>query len=134
MKKIGFILFALVLSTNYMLAQTPGANKNTPRAVFAKEVHDFGKVDESAGTVSTEFSFKNVGKAPLLLQRVQASCGCTTPEYTNEPILPGKTGTIKVTYSTVGRIGVFNKEVTVFTNVPDTIYKVHIKGEVIRKR
>lgn len=78
---------------------------------------------ESAGTVSTEFTF-NTGKAPLIIQRVRASCGCTTPEYTNEPILPRKTGTIKVTYSTTGRPGVFNKDVTIFTNVPDTVYKV----------
>lgn len=134
MKKIGFILFALVLSTNFMLAQATGVNKNAPKAEFAKEVHDFGKVEESAGTVTTEFTFKNTGKAPLIIQRVQASCGCTTPEYTNEPILPGKTGIIKVTYSTVGRPGVFNKDVTIFTNVPDAIYKVHIKGEVVRKK
>lgn len=117
-----------------MLAQTTAAIKNAPKAEFAKEVHDFGKVEESAGTVSTEFTFKNVGKSPLIIQRVQASCGCTTPEYTNEPVLPGKTGVIKVTYSTVGRPGVFNKDVTVFTNVPDAVYKVHIKGEVIRKK
>jgi hypothetical protein len=134
MKKIGFILFALVLSTNFMLAQTANANKNTPKAEFAKEVHDFGKVEESAGTISTEFTFKNVGNAPLIIQRVQASCGCTTPEYTNEPVLPGKTGTIKVTYSTTGRPGALDKDVTIFTNVPDTIYKVHIKGEVIRNK
>ncbi len=134
MKKIGFILFALVLSTNFIFAQATGVNKNAPKAEFVKEVHDFGKVEESAGTVTTEFKFKNTGKAPLIIQRVQASCGCTTPEYTNEPILPGKTGTIKVTYSTVGRPGVFNKDVTIFTNVPDAIYKVHIKGEVIRKK
>ena len=134
MKKIGFILFALVLSTNFMLAQATGVNKNAPKAEFVKETHDFGKVEESAGTVTTEFKFKNTGKAPLIIQRVQASCGCTTPEYTNEPILPGKTGTIKVTYSTVGRPGVFNKDVTIFTNVPDAIYKVHIKGEVVRKK
>ena len=134
MKKIGFILFALVLSTNFMLAQATGFNKNTPKAEFTKEIHDFGKIEESAGTVSTEFTFKNTGKAPLIIQRVQASCGCTTPEYTNEPILPGKTGTIKVTYSTTGRPGVFNKDVTIFTNVPDTVYKVKIKGEVIRKK
>lgn len=134
MKKIGFILLALVLSTSFMLAQATGVNKNTPKAEFSKEIHDFGKVEESAGTVTTEFTFKNTGNAPLIIQRVQASCGCTTPEYTNEPILPGKTGTIKVTYSTVGRVGVFNKDVTVFTNVPDTVYKVKIKGEVTRKR
>lgn len=133
MKKIGFILLALVLSTSFMLAQTNSNNK-APKAEFVNNSHNFGKVEESAGTISTVFTFKNVGKAPLLIQRVQTTCGCTTPEYTNEPILPGKTGTIKVTYSTIGRPGTFDKDVTVFTNVPDEIYKVNIKGEVVRKK
>lgn len=133
MKKIGFIMFMLVLSAGFAFAQTD-VNKKTPKAEFTKTVHDFGKIEESAGTVTTEFSFKNTGSAPLLLQRVQTSCGCTTPEYTNEPVLPGKTGKIKVTYSTIGRPGTFNKEVTIFTNVPDAIYKIYIKGEVIRKK
>jgi hypothetical protein len=131
MKKIGFILLALVLSTGFIMAQD---GSKAPKAVFTKDTHDFGKVDESAGTVTCEFIFKNEGTAPLIVQRVQTTCGCTTPDYTREPVLPGKTGTIKVTYSTTGRLGIFNKEITVFTNVPDSIYKVRIKGEVIRKR
>ena len=130
MKKIGFILMALVLSTGFIMAQDGKA----PKAVFTKDVHDFGKVEESAGTVTCEFAFKNEGTAPLIIQRVQTTCGCTTPDYTKEPVLPGKTGTIKVTYSTTGRPGIFSKEVTVFTNVPDAVYKVRIKGEVIRKK
>ncbi|MDR0824681.1 MAG: DUF1573 domain-containing protein [Prevotella sp.] len=131
MKKIGFILLALVLSTGFIMAQD---GSKAPKAVFAKDAHDFGKVDESAGTVTCEFVFKNEGTAPLIVQRVQTTCGCTTPDYTKEPVLPGKTGSIKVTYSTTGRLGIFNKEITVFTNVSDSIYKVRIKGEVIRKR
>lgn len=131
MKKIGFILLALVLSTSFIAAQKA---EKTAKATFSKDVHDFGKVDESVGSVTCEFSFKNTGNAPLIIQRVQTTCGCTTPDYTKEPVLPGKEGTIKVTYSTTGRVGVFDKKVTVFTNVPDSIYNLTIKGEVIRKR
>lgn len=130
MKKIGLILFALILSVGFIAAQN---GKKAPKVEFENSVHDFGKVAESAGTVSCEFTFKNVGTAPFLIQRVQASCGCTTPDYTNEPVLPGKTGKIKVTYSTTGRPGTFNKDITVFSNVPDSIYRLTIKGEVIRK-
>ena len=83
--------------------------------------------------MSFDFTFKNIGSAPLLIQRVQTTCGCTSPEYTNEPVLPGKEGKIKITYSTVGRIGTFDKDITVFTNVSDTIYRLSIKGEVLRK-
>lgn len=131
MKKIGFILFALVLSTSFLAAQN---GKKAPKATFKSDVHDFGKVEESAGSVSCEFTFKNDGDAPLIIQRVQTTCGCTTPDYTKEPILPGKEGKIKVTYSTSGRPGVFDKKVTIFSNVPDEVYILTIKGEVIRKR
>lgn len=130
MKKIGFILLALVLSTGFIVAQN---GQKAPKATFTKVEHDFGKVQESVGTVSCEFTFKNDGNAPFVIQRVQASCGCTTPEYTSEPVLPGKTGKIKVTYSTVGRPGTFDKKITVFSNVPDSVYTLTIKGEVLRK-
>ncbi|MBB4036004.1 hypothetical protein GGR21_001905 [Dysgonomonas hofstadii] len=130
MKKIGFILFVLLFSLGVATAQN---GKKSPNAVFEKSVHEFGKIAESAGTVSCEFKFKNTGDAPLIIQRVRTTCGCTTPDYTKEPILPGKDGKITVTYSTTGRPGTFNKEITIFTNVPDSIYKVYIKGEVIRK-
>lgn len=131
MKKIGFILFALILSVGFINAQN---GKKMPKVVFKNAVHDFGKVSEDAGTVSCEFSFKNQGDAPFIIQRVQTSCGCTTPDYTKEPVLPGKEGKIKVTYSTVGRPGTFNKDVTVFSNVADTIYRLNIKGEVLRRK
>jgi len=129
MKKIGIILFALVLSIGFVAAQN---GQKTPKATFVKTEHDFGKVAEKAGTVTYEFKFKNTGDAPLIIQRVGTTCGCTTPDYTKEPVLPGKEGTIKVTYSTTGRPGTFNKEITVFSNVPDSVYKLHIKGEVTR--
>lgn len=129
MKKISFILLALVLCTGLAFAQD---NSKKPKPVFPKTVYDFGKVSESLGTVSCEFPFKNEGDAPLIITRVQASCGCTTPDYTKEPILPGKTGVIKVNYSTTGRPGAFDKRVTVFTNVTDSVNILTIKGEVIK--
>lgn len=130
MKKIAFILFALVLSTGLIMAQDA---KKAPKVEFKKNTHDFGKVAESAKSISFNFTFKNIGSAPLLIQRVQTTCGCTSPEYTSEPVLPGKEGKIKITYSTVDRVGTFNKDITIFTNVPDTIYRLTIKGEVLRK-
>lgn len=129
MKKLSFILLALVLTTSVAFAQD---GKKAPKAVFSKVEHNFGKIAESLGTVTCEFTFKNEGNAPLIVQRVQASCGCTTPDYTKEPVLPGKEGKIKVTYSTTGRPGAFDKKVTVFSNVADDIYVLTIKGEVIR--
>lgn len=130
MKKIGFILLALVLSTSFTVAQN---GKKAAKAEFKKTVHDFGKVAESAESVSTIFTLKNVGDAPLIIQRVMTGCGCTALDYSDAPVLPGKERDIKITYSTVGRQGAFNREIRIFTNVPDSVYTVTIKGEVIRK-
>lgn len=132
MKKICFILFALVMSANIVSAQNEAQTKNGPKAEFESIEHNFGKVKESVGSVTCDFKFKNTGTEPIIIQRVQTTCGCTTPDYTKEPVLPGKEGVIKVTFTTTGRIGSFYKGITIFTNVPDEVYTVKIKGEVIQ--
>lgn len=131
MKKLSFIILTIVVALGFITVSAQ-QGKKAPKAQFDKNVHDFGKINESQKTATTIFTFKNVGDAPLIIQRAHASCGCTTPDYTKEPILPGKEGTITVTYSTVGRPGVFDKSITIFSNVPDSVYVLKIKGEVIR--
>src|SRR5438105_4406039 len=86
--------------------------------LFETDNHDFGNVPE--GTMATyEFKFKNTGNQPVVIANVQASCGCTTPDWTKTPVLPGKSGIIKAMYSSAGRPGVFNKTVTVTSNATD---------------
>lgn len=132
MKKLSFILLTMVLSIGFVMAQQN--KQENGNAKFTKTTHDFGKVAEEVGKVSCEFTFTNTGNTPILLQDIRTSCGCTTPSYTKDPILPGKTGTIKVSYSTTGRVGTFSKKVTVFTNEPSTVYALTIKGEVLPRR
>ncbi|MBC6611275.1 DUF1573 domain-containing protein [Hymenobacter sp. BT507] len=99
---------------------------------FQEELHDFGKVPE--GTVAThEFKFKNTGNQPLVIGNVQASCGCTTPEWTRTPILPGKMGVVKAMYSSAGRPGVFNKTISVTANTTAPTTVLTIKGTVLNK-
>jgi hypothetical protein len=129
MKKISIVLFFSIVLGSVAFSQS------VPKVEFKKNVHDFGTIKEEIGAVSTQFEFTNTGKSPLIIQRVSASCGCTTPSYTKEPILPGKSGKIDAKYSTVARPGTFNKTITVYTNVPDTVYVLSIKGNVTpRKR
>lgn len=129
MKKISVILFFSIVLSGFAFSQSG------PKMQFKKNVHDFGTIKEEIGAVSTQFEFANMGKSPLIIQRVSASCGCTTPSYTKEPILPGKSGKIDAKYSTTARPGTFNKTITVYTNVPDTVYVLSIKGNVTpRKR
>lgn len=102
-------------------AQNPDAIK------FDSEVHDFGTIPEGP-TAEYEFVFRNTGKEPIIIQKAQPSCGCTTPSYSKDPILPGKTGTIKAAYATQGRPNAFTKTITVQTNVGTKV--LTIKGNV----
>jgi hypothetical protein len=99
---------------------------------FETDSHDFGNVPE--GTMAThEFKFKNTGNQPVVIANVQASCGCTTPDWTKTPVLPGKSGIIKAMYSSAGRPGVFNKTVTVTSNASEPSKVLSIKGAVLTK-
>jgi hypothetical protein len=103
------------------------ANRTAEEMKFNNEVHDFGTIPEGPNA-EYEFTFKNTGKEPIIIQRAQASCGCTTPSYSKDPILPGKTGSIKASYGTQGRPNAFTKTITVFSNVGTKV--LTIKGNV----
>ena len=92
--------------------------------------HDFGVIKEADGKVSHTFVIKNEGEAPLVVTRVIASCGCTTPEWTKEPIAPGKTGDIKVTYNPAGRPGPFSRSISVKRKKKTGSFLLTIRGEV----
>ncbi len=96
---------------------------------FEKEVHDFGIVNEGDMAVY-EFVFKNIGDEPIIMTNVRASCGCTTPFFTKDPVMPGKEGKIKVQYNSSGRMGVFNKSITITSNAEPATKVVYIKGIV----
>ncbi|HOZ51746.1 MAG TPA: DUF1573 domain-containing protein [Chitinophagaceae bacterium] len=96
---------------------------------FTTEDHNFGNIPEGP-SVSYDFEFKNIGKEPIILSNVQASCGCTTPTWPKEPIAPGKSAKITATYSTQGRPGQFTKTVTVTSNVGSKVLKI---GGVVEK-
>ena len=98
---------------------------------FETETHDFGKVAQGV-PASYEFKFKNVGNQPVVISNVQASCGCTTPEWTNTPVLPGKSGFIKASYNAAA-MGAFNKSITVTSNASNGTQVLYIKGTVVDK-
>lgn len=124
MKRI--FLFAAILMSLTAMAQAPVIT-------FDKLTHNFGKINEADGRVTTVFEFTNEGMVPLVLSNVRASCGCTTPKWTREPIEPGQKGTITVTYNPNGRPGRFQKKVTVTSNATEPSVQLKIEGEVIPK-
>ena len=122
-----------ILTTLSMALVAVAVLAQQPVITFEKTEHDFGKINEGDGRVSVQFQFTNEGMTPLVLSNVRASCGCTTPTWTKEPVEPGQTGSITVTYNPNGRPGRFQKTVTVTSNASEPTKKVYIKGEVIPK-
>lgn len=121
MKRISFLSLLLVFFSQVVLAQG--------KFQFEREAHDFGRVVE--GDVPTyEFKFKNVGTAPITLEYVRPSCGCTSPEWSKEPVMPGDEGIIIVKYNSQGRMGMFNKTITITSNAEETSKVIRIQGVV----
>lgn len=127
MKRI--LLFLLALAPLFAMAKD---NKDVPVAKISEKVWDFGTVKENGGPVSHEFTVTNTGKAPLVIISATAACGCTKPSFSVEPIRPGKSGKIKVTYLPKGRPGEFAKNVKIRTNAPSAKkITVKITGTVV---
>ena len=98
--------------------------------VFEETIHEFGIVSEG-DKASHIFQFINDGTEPLILTNVKASCGCTTPKWPREPIMPGETGEVEAIYNSKGRPGKFNKAITITSNsTANPTVRVFIKGEV----
>ena len=99
------------------------------KITFDNKVINYGKVEKGANGTRV-FKFKNEGTEPLVLNSVRASCGCTTPKWTREPIAPGAEGEIQVKYDT-NRMGNFHKTVTVQSNATNQTVVLTIKGQVM---
>jgi hypothetical protein len=127
--KSTFIITLLSL----FVATTSIAQSNKAQIQFQKTVHNFGTINEADGEKFYSFKFKNGGKAPLIINNVKASCGCTTPEWTKAPIGPGKEGFIKVSFDPKNRPGPFNKSITITSNAEESSKILYIKGSVIAK-
>ncbi|HAA20033.1 MAG TPA: hypothetical protein DCR93_17140 [Cytophagales bacterium] len=103
-----------------------------PAIQWEETNHNFGEVIEGDQAVH-EFSFTNSGDQPLVISRVQASCGCTTPFWTREPVMPGEKGVIKASYNSKGRPGNFRKSITVTSNAATPTSAVFIQGVVVKR-
>lgn len=105
---------------------------NVPKYEFEKEEHDFGTITQGE-SVSYAFKFKNSGKGDLVIRSASGSCGCTVPEYPKDPIKPGQSGLINVTFNSEGKEGLQNKTVTLIANTIPNTYILSIKANVIKQ-
>ncbi len=118
-----FTLLVFCMAINAQYAQT--------KMKVSETEHDFGKFKEEAGRQTYDFIITNTGTDPLVIQNVVASCGCTTPEWTKQPIPAGGTGKVTAIYDPKDRPGIFNKTLSVYSNSKPEVVVLVIKGEVI---
>jgi hypothetical protein len=97
---------------------------------FAVKVHNFGDIVQNSGPQTYAFEFTNTGTEPVTIQSVSASCGCTTPGWTREPVAPGQKGEVKATYNPSSLMP-FDKTLTVHTSGVPAQIVLHIQGRVI---
>lgn len=102
---------------------------------FDKLTHNFGTFNEGDPSQKAVFTFTNVGDQPLVINQAVASCGCTVPNYTKQPIAPGQKGQISITYDGKGRFpGHFKKTVTVRTNGKVELTRLYVEGVMEEKK
>ncbi len=129
MKKLFFLMIVLAGVAVKGFGQTaPAQAADLAVATFDAQNFDFGKIKQGT-PVTHEFKFTNTGKVPMIITNVAASCGCTTPDWSKDPVPPGGKGFIKATYNAAS-VGAFNKAVTVTANIPNGTVQLFIKGEV----
>jgi hypothetical protein len=126
LKFICFVAFILSFTLNLSIKAQSVAQISSSELVY-----NFGNINEEDGLASHVFVVKNTGTGPLVITRITASCGCTQPEWSKEPIAAGKTGNVKVTYNPKGRPGPFYKTITIYSNGGKGFYNLAIKGNVI---
>ena len=132
MKQIRFIFISLlIICLGNVLAQE---TKEPPKSYFSlsQSLVDFGSVNLGA-TKTINVTFTNTGKKPLIIFNVYTNCGCTEVDFPKEPFAPGKSGTLKISYSATEGEGVFSKTITVNTNAKNKKENLKIEGIVVPK-
>jgi hypothetical protein len=102
---------------------------NAGKFEFDEETYDFGEIEEGP-IAQGKFTFKNVGKNPIIISDARGTCGCTIPMFSKKPVGPKEKGTIHVSYTTLGRVGPISKDVFVTSNAQQSYLKLHITGYV----
>jgi hypothetical protein len=132
MKQFLFVVALMLVATagfSQATAEAAAAPKaDMAIASFDGMTFDFGKIKQGV-PATHEFKFTNTGTVPLIITNVAPSCGCTTPDWSRDPILPGGQGFIKATFNAAS-VGAFNKSISVTANVDGGHIQLLIKGEV----
>ncbi|MDX5423549.1 MAG: DUF1573 domain-containing protein [Hymenobacteraceae bacterium] len=132
--------FAALVAGGAMAQEQPKAKAsapqeqavNGPAITFEESEYNFGDITQG-DVVEHTFKFKNTGTQPLVIDRVDVTCGCTTPAWTKEPVMPGKTGFVTAKYNSAGRLGQQKKAITVHSNAADGAKYIFIVTNIKEK-
>jgi hypothetical protein len=127
-EKMGAITNSTLIS-NPITADEAISPETAAKLEFEEEVFDFGDIVEG-DVVEHVFKFKNAGKSPLIISHAVGSCGCTVPEWPQEPIAPGDLGEVKVKFNSTGKQGEQDKTITISANTIPNKTKIRIVGGV----
>ena len=131
MKKILLMMTLLIGTLSLAFAQS--AQKQA-EIKFDKLTHNFGTITDKDPVQKCTFTFTNVGNAPLVINQAVASCGCTVPQYSKKPVMPGEKGSITVTFNSRGQFpSHFKKTVTVRSNGKIEMTRLYVEGTVAEK-
>ncbi len=133
MKKVFTIIFCLA-TTAMLSAQTASevvaTNPNSPEFQWVSDVYDFGNIPQGI-PAKARYEFTNVGKETLIITDVQRTCGCTSTDWSKEPIAPGQKGWVMAEYNAANE-GAFTKAITVMSNTNTPALKLTFKGTVVK--
>lgn len=138
MKKLVIGLLSLCLSGSFVACNTQADKTNETKEIsvkslteikFKKLEHNFGEITEGE-IVSFTYKYKNVGKTNYIITSARASCGCTLPKWSKEPLAPGKEGEIEVQFDSSRRSGVQHKTVTIYGNTKEKVIKLRFSAKI----
>lgn len=141
MKKTLLSLTFAVLLAGGAMAQQPTKKQviaaqeqaiTGPAITFETTEYNFGDIKQG-DVVEHTFTFTNTGNQPLIIERVEVTCGCTSPSWTKEPVMPGKTGTVTAKFNSSGKMGQQKKPITIHSNAADGIARVYIVTNIKEK-
>ncbi|MFA8301000.1 MAG: DUF1573 domain-containing protein [Hyphomicrobiales bacterium] len=131
------LIYFFILISSFVgrqaFAQEESSKDNSKGAIikFQKTKFDVKEIAKN-DTIAIDFRFTNKGNEPLMLTKPFASCGCTVPEWPKQPIFPGDSDVISVTYK-ADKIGAVNKKITVYSNATNDKVVLTIVGKVVEK-
>ncbi len=128
MKKLALMMVMFLV----VFAAKAQEQSNGPVIAFEETSIDFGDITQGEKVAHT-FKFTNTGSSPLIISNVAVTCGCTATNWPKEPIAPGQSSELKISFNSTGKMGKQNSVVRVYSNASEPIEKVSLISNVLPK-